>query len=151
MLNVASTFWSLATARYCFLLFKAITAYGRCLFPLDNSGHFLCVSATSGLPVKLLCIFAFEAWCLLHSDRRWLIDKIRLHRIHIRGSVFFKYILTCEFAVSCSKPCHDYSVFSFHVVGRHCLIEILDYIMSFCFFGGVPYFVPWLFFNHGMV
>ena len=27
--------------------------------------------------------------------------------------------------MSCSKPCHNYSVFSFHVVGRHCLVKIL--------------------------
>ena len=41
MTDVASTFWSLATARYCFLLFTTIISHGRCSFPLDNSGHFL--------------------------------------------------------------------------------------------------------------
>ena len=40
----------------------------------------------------------------------------------------------CEFAVSCSKSCHDYSVFPFHIVGRHCLAEILSYFTCFCFF-----------------
>ena len=43
---------------------------------------------------------------------------------------------------SCAVPCHSYSVFSFHVVGRHCLVEIVGYFMSVCFLGGLfPYFV----------
>ena len=51
MFNVASTFWSLATARYSFLLFKMIIFYGRCQFPLDNSEHFLFVE-------QLFCRFS---------------------------------------------------------------------------------------------
>ena len=82
MINVAS--------RYCLLLFKTTISYGRCQFSLNNSGHFLCVPCdVSGLPVKLFCIFAFESGGLLHSNRRWWVDKIRLHWIHIGGSVLF--------------------------------------------------------------
>ena len=33
--------------------------------------------------------------------------------------------------MSCSKSCHDCSVFPFCIVGRHCLVEILSYFMCF--------------------
>ena len=41
-------------------------------FLLDNSGHFLHVSATSVLPVKLFYIFAFDT-CRIKIEDDWLI------------------------------------------------------------------------------
>ena len=97
--------------------------------------------------------FCVWAWYLLHSNRRCLVDKIRLHWINIGSSVFFFLIDT--HAVSCSKPCRDYSVFSFHVVGRHCLIEILGYIiykfLFFFFFWRCSIFCSMIVSRHGVM
>ena len=86
--------------------------------------------------MKLFCIFAFERGtrCIQIGDE--LVDKIRLHW---RFCFFLFNRYSCV-----SLQCLVLSlvttilVFSFHVVGRRCLIEILGYIVSLCFFGGVP-------------
>ena len=49
--------------------------------------------------------------------------------------------------MSCSKPCLDYSVFSFHIVGRHCLVEILGYL----FFWRCSIFCSMIVFRHGVM
>ena len=49
--------------------------------------------------------------------------------------------------MSCSKPCHDYSVFSFHVVGRHCL----GLCYEFSFFRKYSIFCLMIVFRHGVM
>ena len=69
----------------------------------------------------LLVIWYF--WYLLHSNSWWWVDIILLFLI---GTHVWEF--SC---VSCSKPCRNYSVFSFHVVGRHCSMEILFHVFLF--------------------
>ena len=88
----------------------------------------------------LFCIFAFgRSTCCIQivNDGLILFSCIG----YTLGILFFnRYSYV---SLQCPIPSLVITIlfFSFHVAGRHCLVEILRYIMSFCFFGGVPYFV----------
>ena len=66
--------------------------------------------------MKLFYIFAFERGnCCIQIEDDWLVKFGCIG--HTLAVLFFSIDTRVR------KPCHDYSVFSFHVVGRHCLIE----------------------------
>ena len=94
--------------------------------------------------MKLFCIFAFErGTCCIQIEDDWLVKFGCIG--HTLAVLFFSIDTRVR------KPCHDYSVFSFHVVGRHCLIEILGYITSFCSFWRCTIFCSMIVFRHGVL
>ena len=95
----------------------------------------------------VILYFCLWAWYLLYSNSRRWIDIIWLQWLHIGGSVFFNRY-SC--AVFCSKSCHNYSIFSFQVIGRHYLVEILGYFMCFCFLR-CSIFCSMIIFRHGVM